>query len=655
MRISSKIKLLGVSVFVAAAIVIYLVMTFVAQPELKHEALLQAQQSVKTTAERVVNRLTGAATLTQAIASITQSSSLDKNQLINDLAPLIDNFGNQAISGGGIWPEPNAFFPNTERSSLFWARNSQGQLDLLEDFNQPSSDSYHQEEWYKVGRTLNDGECGWSSAYEDSVSKSAMVTCTVAIKHQGKFWGVATIDLMLADLEQLLKNQNNITQGYSFVVDQTQQMVSFPSIRSASLNMKSLVDIVAADSSLAPISKAVNSGQSQQIKKGLLPNDSAIIVLEKLEKQRWIVGMVLPDKVALASLNKVNSGLYFSLLPLILGFAFLIFYAGKRVLDGILETTQQVKNLSSGGRSEKLKISQDDEMGQLRAAVNEYGDHLGSIMNDIEIEAAGVKSAAESLHQLSDTLNERANEHMSENLTLAAAINEMSASAEEVSSNTKTAAQTADDATQVVNDGSNVVKENGKNIEHLASELLNAASAIKQLAENSQEVGTVLNVIKGISEQTNLLALNAAIEAARAGEQGRGFAVVADEVRSLAMKTQVSAQEIDNMITQLQSAAETAVNVIDDCSNLSEISVAKAAVAQSSFNEIVGSFNNIKDRTYMIAETSREQARVTGEISQLAERIREISELNAKDSSQLNEMSVSSNNMAQRLHDISSQ
>lgn len=505
-----------------------------------------------------------------------------------------------------------------------------------------------------MGKNLASGQCAWSEAYLDTVSGVMMTTCTVAIRRNNQFWGVATVDLMLSGLSSLLQEQNDLSQGFFFVVDQTSRVIAMPGLRQQNFATKSLSEIASADSSLTGLVDALNNGETGvELAEGAIADDQSLLVIKKMEKQNWTVGMLLPEAVALASLNTISNTLYVTLLSLIAIFVAALVMFGQHLLSWIDETTQQVRSLVNGTIDNRLKIGRDDEIGRLRTAVNDYGEHLGKILVSISHEATDIKSGAEALSHLSGTLTNRAQQQMDENYTLASAINQMSVSAKDVSDNTVTAAETAEQASELVIEGQQVVSQSGEATSQLADALNSASQVIDRLATDSQQVGAVLDVIKTISEQTNLLALNAAIEAARAGEQGRGFAVVADEVRTLAGKTQDSAQEIEVMITQLQGAATEGVAVIERSQSLSEQSMTHAATVQDRFGKIVDAFSNIKERTASIATTAEEQSKVTSEIHQLAERIREISEQNAEDATKLNVMSDSSTELAQRLHTIS--
>ncbi|MGB1236909.1 MAG: methyl-accepting chemotaxis protein [Pseudomonadales bacterium] len=653
-KISNKVTAMSVVLLFAAAALIYSVMQFLALPIMQEQVQREAKAQVSSAVNELKVALRDAGSLTQSLAGLSQSLPLERPLFEAHMPALIDKFGNKSIVGGGIWPEPNAFEANTARHSFYWARQSSGELSLLDDYNDPAGSGYHNEGWYKVGQSLQPGQCAWSEAYEDPVYPVPMVTCTVSINRDGRFWGVATIDVALDGLKELFESQNALTGGYSFAIDSAEQIVSFPQVRTESLAMTPLDKATAGDSSLLPLAKALRAEQPlSAMPDGVVKGDSSILLLEKLPAVGWTVGMLLPDSIVQAPVQKLASSLYFTMIPALLLFVAIVVWYSRVILGWIKETTSQINLLSSGGSSATLDIRTMDEIGELKQAVNEYGAYLNNLLKDIGVEAGGISKEAQDLNDLSSTLSSRAAEQMDENNVLAAAIHEMSASARDVAQNTDDASKTAEDARSLVSHGRDMVQQNGAAVQELANALTQTSGVIDRLSEDSQKVGAVLDVIKTISGQTNLLALNAAIEAARAGEHGRGFAVVADEVRTLAAKTQDSAAEIENMIVQLQEAAQSGVSVIASSQSLSGESIERAETAVKAFEDIVEAFGNINERTSLIAVTAHEQAKVTDEIQELAERIRQISERNSEDASKLTDMSNMSNEASRRLYDLS--
>ncbi|NHZ69797.1 MAG: methyl-accepting chemotaxis protein, partial [Thermotogales bacterium] len=216
---------------------------------------------------------------------------------------------------------------------------------------------------------------------------------------------------------------------------------------------------------------------------------------------------------------------------------------------------------------------------------------------------------------VTSTTREGVQRQKSEIDQVATAMTEMAATVQEVARNAATAAGAARDANEEAGSGKRVVKETIQAINSLAGEVQSASDVINQLAADSEAIGGVLDVIRGIAEQTNLLALNAAIEAARAGEQGRGFAVVADEVRTLAQRTQTSTQEIQSMIEKVQSGARNAVNVMESGREQAAGSVSKAGEAGTSLETINSAVSAINDMNMQIASAAEEQSAVAEEIN----------------------------------------
>ena len=232
------------------------------------------------------------------------------------------------------------------------------------------------------------------------------------------------------------------------------------------------------------------------------------------------------------------------------------------------------------------------------------------------------------------------------------AANQMSITVQEVSNNAQEAAQATQQADKQASKAQEIVNATTQSIEGLASEIENAATVVQELEKNSEQIGTVLDVIKGIAEQTNLLALNAAIEAARAGEQGRGFAVVADEVRTLAQRTQESTQEIENMIDQLQAGAGPAASVMGQSRERAQATVAKAIEARNALDAIINEVNTLTQMNTQIATASQQQSSVAEEISRNVTSINQLSDSSAQAVKGINRSSQDLGTLASDLQQL---
>ncbi|HEB80393.1 MAG TPA: methyl-accepting chemotaxis protein [Chromatiales bacterium] len=242
------------------------------------------------------------------------------------------------------------------------------------------------------------------------------------------------------------------------------------------------------------------------------------------------------------------------------------------------------------------------------------GENLRRVIGQIMNSTAQLASATEQMSVVIEHSGKGLKRQQHETDQVATAINEMSATAQEVARNTAQAAQAAQQADAETRNGKLVATEAISAIDALAGAVGEASGVIHKLESESGNIGVVLDVIRGIAEQTNLLALNAAIEAARAGEQGRGFAVVADEVRTLASRTQKSTQEIQEMIERLQAGADNAVQVMDQAGGMARSGQAQVEKAAESLASIAGAVATINDMNTQVASAAEEQSAVTEEI-----------------------------------------
>ncbi len=288
-----------------------------------------------------------------------------------------------------------------------------------------------------------------------------------------------------------------------------------------------------------------------------------------------------------------------------------------------------------GDLTQRLDENSKDEFGELAKGFNQFVSKLQNIVSDIDSSVSALNSSAGDLANVTEHSNRTTQEQQSQTEQISTAISEMAASVNEVARHAVEAAQSATTADSEADTGRLVVDNTIDNITQLANEVDKATEVVQSLANESDKIGTVLDVIRDIAEQTNLLALNAAIEAARAGEQGRGFAVVADEVRSLASRTQESTEEIQNMIHRLQSGTSTAVTVMEAGRELSHVSADKAREAGGALEKITQAISLINNMNTQIASAAEEQSVVAEEISQNVRHVKELSDSSATDASQI--------------------
>ncbi|MFL1549578.1 methyl-accepting chemotaxis protein [Pseudomonas sp. D47] len=657
-KVMSRFSLAMGAIVLVTAGSIYAVMVLSGEPKLIASNTQSAQQSAVAIARQLTIKLAEIDGRVGAMASLGATLPNDVELVKPSLARIIDSQGDTAVAGGGLWPEPNAFTPGVERRSFYWARN-QGSLGYSEEYNAPQAEAYHAADWYAQGKTGKDGHCNWSDAYEDPISKILMTTCTIGYTREQRFAGVATIDLTLTGLADFLKANGNVTGGYAFALDTSGKVLYFPVGQGQA---------VADETGLlnsAPwfnnVTQWRKTGQ-QQAHTFAIEDDSRLgsagyVSLTRINASGWVIGLVTPKAQMTAIASRLTIDILTTLVPVLLLIFGLAWLAGRTLLRQIDETTLQINRLGEqqGAGAAELDILRADEIGLLRGAVNRYAGSLRQMLRTIADESSKLLRQADDVARLSVVMAERAETQRLDNTLLATAVTEMSSSAQEVAHTTSDCSNTAEKSLRTARESQGHVTQNSQAIVSLSSDIGSVATAITRLGQDIEGVSGVLDVIKSISAQTNLLALNAAIEAARAGEQGRGFAVVADEVRTLAGRTQVSADEIQQMIAELRQASVTAVSTMVAGQERTRSVVAQADLLATSLGTTVLGFDDIVQRTQQIAVAAQEQSHVTQEINELAVRIHTASEEGARDAASLSTLSQGMQDLSLRLGGMSRQ
>jgi methyl-accepting chemotaxis protein len=333
----------------------------------------------------------------------------------------------------------------------------------------------------------------------------------------------------------------------------------------------------------------------------------------------------------------------------------LIAWGIMRVIIAPLHTALEAMGDIVGGEGDltrRLDDSSKDEIGQLANGFNLFASMVHHIIREIVGYTEQLAQSADRLSVITEETSRGADRQQHQTDEVVAAVNELAATGQEVARNTSAAADAAQNADIAAGEGRAVVGQTIDAIDGLASEVNSATEVIHRLEADSEAIGGVLDVIRGIAEQTNLLALNAAIEAARAGEQGRGFAVVADEVRTLASRTQESTAEIQTMIERLQSGSQEAVKVMDHSKDHANRTVEQAAAAGSALESISEAVNIINQMNIQIATAAEEQNAVAENINQAVVNISDVTEQTAAGAQQTASASNELNELAEHLSGI---
>ena len=322
------------------------------------------------------------------------------------------------------------------------------------------------------------------------------------------------------------------------------------------------------------------------------------------------------------------------------------FYFASSIAKPWQKAAEDAAGIIDNAIAQQVYTERQDELGKLQLAIHMQKSKLETVIWRIKDASQQLKETVETSLSTVRQTEQNMNEQNREIEHLATAMNEMTATVSEIAQNTNCTADSTQHADNQVVQGKDVVQETIRHINGLAHEVENAVVGINTLAHDSKQIGTIVEVITDIAEQTNLLALNAAIEAARAGEQGRGFAVVADEVRTLASRTQSATQEIQGMISKLQASADSAVTVMEKGQKTATSAVEKAGSAGESLDLITNAVNTITQMSTQIATAAEEQTAVSEEINRNVIHINELSEKTLSGTQMINE---TSNNVDQEV------
>jgi len=473
--------------------------------------------------------------------------------------------------------------------------------------------------WYQDA--IQVGKQVITPAYKDAITGSLLITIAEPIRKNGQLFGVVGADVLI---DQLIADVISLDAGknaYAMLIDtQTDSFLAHP-------NKNMRLKPVTALSTQLTMNVVESYAKDGNIKIIQRQGVEKLFYFKQVPNTNWIFAIEMDRDTEQAGHSRLLSELLLTaaVITLLVGLA--VSWLVSFLFRDLIRVSRALDEIASGDAdlTQRLVPNSNDEVGRLAISFNTFVGNMHEMVSKLSLVSASLSEQACSTAQQADERSARIRAQQDEINMVATAVNEMAAATQEIAGNADNTAQHSAQAVDVCVHGGEQVVQTQSSIQNLAREVEVATQVIQELEAHGHSINTILSTIQGIAEQTNLLALNAAIEAARAGEQGRGFAVVADEVRVLSQRTHSSTQEIQQMIETLQATTLKAVGIMGDSRQLADTSVVDSDSAAVSLTQIQTAVEAISDMAMQIASAAEEQASVTAEITRNTVGIRDVS------------------------------
>ncbi|MGA8138100.1 MAG: methyl-accepting chemotaxis protein [Pseudomonas gingeri] len=562
--------------------------------------------------------------------SITQTIPLLDSDTIDKVLPgLVDQYGELKVFGGGIWPLPGQRTPGRNKHSTFWHRDANGQLKVNTFWNSAEAPNYYEQPWYKGGMATPRGQCAWAAAYKDDASQEPRTNCAMAIQRDGVPYGVSTIDVTLGFFNDLVARKEKDIGGEMLIVEADGKIISNSTHINSPVVLKNISDLAGSSAFAAQVKSALQNrdAASHRVE---FNNDgvTSTFFMRPIEGTPWFLATALPTQLITAQRDDVLNTLALLQIPMIVLLVLLQVYAIRQLINRMRALKTNIDALSAGDAdlTRRITIRAEDELGAIGHSVNRFIVYLQNMIGEVTQATGDMASSLDKLQQTSAHTNQILTRHASETEQTVTAITEMSATADTVAENAAETAAFTQRANEHADRSRVVVGEASSSVVALIDEVSSATHKVESMQQDAQRITEILGVIGAIAWQTNLLALNAAIEAARAGEQGRGFAVVADEVRALAARTQASTSEINEMLTRLTQGVSSSVAAMENTQASCQSAADATARVNAGLDEMAGSVSHINSLSTQIATAAEQQSSVTEEINRSMVQIRHMVE-----------------------------
>ncbi|WAB95108.1 methyl-accepting chemotaxis protein [Pseudomonas citronellolis] len=471
----------------------------------------------------------------------------------------------------------------------------------------PMPDGYdpRQRGWYKDAAAA--GRLIVTEPFLDAGTKEQILAMSMPVMRNGQLVGVAAGDMKLQTITAILNSLKFDGDGYAFLVSDAGKILLHPDDAKV---FKNLAEVYphGAPQVRPGVQEVEVDGHTQLV---------SMTRVEGLPGVSWYVALVLDKSAAYAMLSDFRTSAVIATLVAIVAIIFLLGMLIRVLMQPLTDMGRAMQDIAQGegDLTKRLKVDSRDEFGLLAEAFNRFVARIHESIREVAGTARQLHDVSQLVVNASNSSMANSDEQATRTNSVAAAINELGAAAQEIARNAADASHHASDASHQAGDGRQVVEQTIAAMNQLSEKISYASTHIEALNSRTVNIGQILEVIKGISEQTNLLALNAAIEAARAGEAGRGFAVVADEVRNLAHRAQESAQQIQGMIEELQVGAREAVNTMGESQRYSLESVEIANRAGQRLASVTGRISEIDAMNQSVATATEEQTAVVDSLN----------------------------------------
>ncbi|MHC5350882.1 methyl-accepting chemotaxis protein [Metapseudomonas furukawaii] len=556
------------------------------------------------------------------------------------------------------------------RFTPWWYRNESGEpmLDSMSstmDSEKTLPNGVREGEYYLCAKETERPCVVDPAPYEMNGKKVMMASFTVPIMAEGKFRGAAGADLSVEFVQEILNAANSSLYGgvgQMALIATNGGVVAYTQDKSK-LGMKA--GLVFGE----PLVELIDSVSESRSAQHLYKSDGAYQLIYPFKigetDSSWVLMIRLPESAVLKSLTALQEKLAVQRKSGIAGMAvvgamvailalIILWFVSNGVARQLRQLVRALNDVTEGDGdlTRRLDVQRRDELGEIASGLNNFLNKLQGIIVKVVGSVQEVSESSLQTERIAVKTHGGIQKQLEEVDQVATAIHEMTAAAQEVARNAGRTAEAASMAEFATGDGMQIVQDNLEAISAVAEELEAAREVVQHLARSGESIGEILTTISGIADQTNLLALNAAIEAARAGEQGRGFAVVADEVRSLAQKTQRATGEIQAMINQLQAGTREAVVAMHKSQQCAETSVSQANKAAEALRSIKQSVSIINDMSAQIASAAEEQSAVAEDINRSVINIGQAASDVAEGASQSSEASAVLSRLAAKQQEV---